>query len=470
VRCVLRSLLAALIVVAGITACTGSAATQGSGTVQATGQPLPAQTVSRGGDGAYPAAAWPTFDQNIARTGPAKGVSHAAGPLSVAWHARLDGAVYGQPLVIGNSVVAATENDSVYALEKSTGRVEWRAHLGTPVPLSALPCGGIDPLGITGTPAYDRDNGLVYVVAEVTGYHHVLFGLSVTDGKTRVERDIPAPDGHPRNDQQRPALTIYGGRVYVAFGGLEGDCGQYRGSVVGIPLTGNGRLIEYVVPTEREGAIWGTAGLVTAPSGTMYASTGNGAATGGTFDGSDSVIALTPSLTRTGVFAPTSWASDNASDRDLGSASPVLLSGGQLLADGKSGTAYLLDAGRLGGVGGQLASAQVCGAYGAAAVSGNTAYEPCNGGGMAAVQVAGKSIRVLWRGPASANGSVVLGGGAVWLTDPGGGTLYDLNPATGAVRGAAAMGSALPHFASVSLAGNYAFVPTLHGVTAVRGA
>jgi outer membrane protein assembly factor BamB len=240
--------------------------------------------------------------------------------------------------------------------------------------------------------------------------------------------------------------------------------------VVGVPLSGHGALAEYVVPTAREGAIWATAGPVIGPSGTMYVSTGNGESTGGAFDGSDSVIALTPSLTRAGVFAPASWAADNAGDKDLGSSSPVLLPGGRLLTDGKRGTAYLLDGGRLGGVGGQLASAQVCPAFGSAAVSGDTVYEPCNGGGMAAVRVTGTIIRVLWRGPASANGSVVLGGGAVWITDPGGGNLYALDPATGAVRGQAAVGSELPHFASVSLAGNYAFVPTLHGVTAVSGA
>ena len=39
----------------------------------------------------------------------------------------------------------------------------------------------------------------------------------------QVERDIPAPDGQPRYDQQRPALAIEDGRVYVAFGGLYGD-------------------------------------------------------------------------------------------------------------------------------------------------------------------------------------------------------------------------------------------------------
>ena len=67
-----------------------------------------------------------------------------------------------------------------------------------------------------------------------------MLGVSASDGTVQVERDIPAPDGQPRYDQQRPALTIEDGRVYVAFGGLYGDCGPYRGSVVGVPLSGSG--------------------------------------------------------------------------------------------------------------------------------------------------------------------------------------------------------------------------------------
>ena len=77
--------------------------------------------------------------------------------------------MYGQPLVVGQLVIAATENDSLYGLDRATGHVAWRTHLGSPVPLSDLPCGNIDPLGITGTPAYDRDNGLVYALAEMPG-------------------------------------------------------------------------------------------------------------------------------------------------------------------------------------------------------------------------------------------------------------------------------------------------------------
>jgi len=451
-------------ILAAVTGCSG-----GGGGGTSSGSVPPARTLSPGaGSGASPAAAWPTYGRDFARSGVAVGVARP-GPLTVSWRVHLDGAVYGQPLLVGAMVIAATENDSVYALDQATGRVIWHRHVGTPVPLADLPCGNIDPLGITGTPVYDRANGLVYAVAETSGYHHVLVGVSVRDGSVQVQRDIPAPDGQPRYDQQRPGLAIEAGRVYLAFGGLYGDCGPYRGSVVGIPLSGAGALISYAVPTPREGAVWGTAGPVTGPDGTLYVSVGNGEETGTSFDHSDSVTALSPGLRRTGIFAPSTWADDNAHDLDLGSTQPALLPSGMLLADGKRGTAYLLSAAHLGGVGGQVAQASVCEAYGGAAVQGSIVYEPCAQGGLAAVDTAGNKIRVRWRGPASAQGSPVIGGGAVWVTDYQGGTLYELDQATGATRASLGLGVTLPHFSSMSMTGSHAFLGTMEGVIAVGG-
>jgi outer membrane protein assembly factor BamB len=445
--------------------CGGSA---GSGT--STGPAPSARTLTTApGSAGHPDAAWPTYGGNFARTDVAAGAA-PAGRLRVSWQAHLDGAVYGQPLLVSTLVIAATENDSLYALDRTSGRLVWRIHVGTPVPLADLPCGNIDPLGITGTPVYDPANGLVYAVAETSGYHHVLVGVSVSRGAVEVERDIATPDGQPKYDQQRPGLAIEDGRVYVAFGGLYGDCGPYRGSVVGVPLGGSGPLLSYVVPTSREGAVWGTAGPVIGPDGTLYVSVGNGSASSTRFDGSDSVTALSPALHRVGIFAPSSWYHDSQNDLDLGSTQPALLANGMLLADGKSGTAYLVSSADLGGVGGQVAQAPVCDAYGGTAVLGSTVYEPCESGGMAAISTTGNQIRVLWRGPSSAQGSPVVGGGAVWVTDYQAGTLYELNPATGATRTSLSLGTSLPHFASLSMTGDHAYLGTSQGVTAVAGA
>src|SRR6516225_6497019 len=441
---------AVLLAVGLLAGCSTATSTEGTAASAATspattGQPA-ATPAARGGTD------WTTYHRDAARTGVAP-ARPAAGPLSIAWRRRLDGAVYGQPLVIGNLVIAATQGDTVYGLDRATGAIRWHAHVGTPVPLSALPCGDIDPLGITGTPVYDPATRMVYAVAETTGFHHVLAGISVPGGKLVFRRDIPTPDGHPRYDQQRAALLVSRGRVYVAFGGLFGDCGPYQGSITGIPASGRGPSVSYKVPTAREGGMWAAGGPVAGPDGTVYVGVGNGAATAPPYDGSNSITALTPGLRRTGIFAPATWAADNAGDLDLGSATPALLSPGRLLADGKNGNAYLLNPAHLAGVGGQLAKAPVCASYGGMAAAGTVAYVPCLSGGMAAVTTAGARIRVLWRGPAGAQGSPVLGGGAVWVPDWNSGVLYQLSPATGHVRYKIILGGALAPLASPSLSG-----------------
>jgi polyvinyl alcohol dehydrogenase (cytochrome) len=461
-------------------ACTTAACTSGTPASSTSGTSAPPATQpvaqktqgAAGGTQSYPAAAWPQFNRDAVRSGVAAGLP-AAGPLSIRWQAHLDGAVYGQPLLIGGLVVAATENDTVYALNSSTGQTVWKRHVGTPVPQSGQHgCGDIFPLGITGTPVYDQGNGLVYAVAETAGYQHVLFGLSVSNGAVKVERYIPTPDGQQAWDQQRPALALADGRVYVTFGGLAGDCGPYIGSIVGVPVSGSGALVSFRTPTAREGAIWATAGPVTGPGGDLYVSTGNGAATGSRYDGSDSVNRLSPTLRRLSLFAPSTWADDNAHDLDLGSTQPALAAGGSLFIMGKRGIGYLLNATSLGGVGGQRGQSAVCTAFGAAAVSGSNVYEPCTSDGPAAISVsaAAGTIRVLWRGPAAANGSPVVGGGAVWVTSVSSETLYELSQATGQVRYQISIGAGLPHFSSLSLGNGTAFVATLNGVTAVSGA
>jgi outer membrane protein assembly factor BamB len=462
-----------------VAACSGAgvAATSASGGVTPGSTGNGGNVVSPAGTASSTGANWPEYDGNPARTGVAAGVP-AAGALTVAWSAHLDGAVYGQPLVVGSEVIAATENDTVYALNRATGKTIWHTHVGTPVPQSALHgCGNIFPLGITGTPIYDAGNGLVYVVAEITGYHHILVPLDAATGALKPHRYLDSPTGgnQPAYNQQRPGLAIDGGRVYATFGGLAGDCGAYQGSIVSAPLTGNGPLTSWRTPTSREGAIWAPGGPVVGPNGDLWVSIGNGAAKGtAPYDGSDSVTELSPALQRLAYFAPSTWAADNAGDLDLGSTQPVLAAGNSVFILGKRGVGYLLSAAKPGGIGGQLAEQNICNARGAAAVSGSTVYEPCQNGGMAAIDVnaAKKTIHVLWRGPSAAQGSPVVGGGAVWVTSYSatGGTLYELNQGTGKVEHQIPVGQGLPHFSSLALSGGTAYVSTLTGITAINGA
>jgi polyvinyl alcohol dehydrogenase (cytochrome) len=407
---------------------------------------------------------WPTYHRDNARTGVSPDLA-PLGTLAVAWHTALDGAVYGQPLVVDGKILAATEHDTIYALEPTNGTVVWSTHVGEPVRRADLPCGNVDPLGITGTMAFDQATSRVFALAEVTGGQHVLVGVNVDTGVVEVRVPLEPPAGDRIAHQQRAALTVLGDRVYVAYGGLFGDCGQYVGSVVSVTTAG-GEPLSFHVPTTREAGIWAPGGAVV-DGDRLLVSVGNGESTS-SYDGSDSVLALSGSLAQTAQFAPATWAEDNARDLDLGSASPTLL-GDFVLAAGKRGVGYVLRRDNLGGVGGEVSSAQLCRSFGSSATDSGVAYVPCADGARAVRVTEDGAMSVLWRGPAQANGSPTVGGGAVWVTDYTNGVLYALDPASGAVRTQLSTG-ALPHFASPSLAGDHAYLGTMDGVTAVSGA
>jgi outer membrane protein assembly factor BamB len=412
---------------------------------------------------------WATYHQNSARTGLAGGTPDPAA-LQDLWRQPLDGPVYAEPLVVGGQVIVATENDSVYALEAQTGKILWRTHLGSPVPLADLPCGDIDPLGITGTPVYDPGTGLVFAVAEIRGPAHLLAGLNVKTGQVEVRRLVDPSGINPRTYQQRAALTLYGDRVYLAFGGLNGDCGNYRGTIVATRTDGTGSLLTFPVPTTNQGGIWEPSGPVLDAQGNLYVSVGNGAATRGVWDHTDSVLKLSPSLHLEDAFAPESWPRDNASDLDLGSLGPVLLPGGLVFIQGKSNQGYLLRADHLGGVGGQIQTLSVCtaGAYGGAAVVGSVAFIPCADGlREIALGPGAASLDTGWQAHGQVTGSPVIGGHTVYSLNPGGGVLYALDVATGSVRASISVGTT-SRFATPTLFHTTVFVGTLTGIVAVQ--
>ena len=440
----------------GAVTSSGSVTTSGAGSPSGAG---PAGTDPAPGD-------WPTYHRTNDRSGAVPGVP-APRRLTSAWSAQLDGAVYGQPLVLGDLVVVATEHDSVYGLALATGSVRWHVSVGTPAPLSQLPCGNIDPLGITGTPAYDASTGSVFAVAELDGGHHDLVALDARSGAVRWRRTLDVTNRNYRAEQQRGALAVAGGRVYVPFGGLAGDCSNYVGYVTGTPVSGSGDTVRYEVPTAREGGMWAPSGVAIDAGGDVWAAVGNGASTGVPYDGSDSVLRLAPDLgRRLDFFAPTNWGSENAEDADLGSTGPLLLDRGRVLISGKTGDVYLLAADRLGGIGGQMADVGGCSGFGGMAwdAAQQAAFVPCTNG-LLRVDVGERSLTAGWRAEARITGSPVVGGGAVFSLDPSG-TAVALDERSGAPLASAPVGPT-SRFASPVLSGSRVLVPTLSGVVAL---
>jgi chitodextrinase len=336
----------------------------------------------------------------------------------------VDGYVYAQPLYVANLAIpgqgthnvvfVATEHDSVYAFDadQSTGPgggLLWKDSFLNPaagvtsVPQADVLTRDIVPeVGITGTPVIDAGSGTLYVVAktkevDAAGTAHYVQRLHALDIATGAEKfggpvtigdtTVGGPDdgytdttnvvvsgsgdggdglGHVRfnalRELQRPALTLAGGEVYLAFAS-HGDVGPYHGWVLGYgAATLHLDKVFNTTPNDGLGGIWQSGGgLGVDGQGNLYLATGNAvfnASTGGTEYG-DSVLKLSTSgaLTVADSFTPFDQATLNANDADLGSGGTMLLpdSVGSaahphlLVETGKEGKIYLIDRDHMGG-------------------------------------------------------------------------------------------------------------------------
>ena len=422
--------LLAILVASSLVYLSFGAGGQGASEASASGGPSSSFSSVPGQSGGCGSASdWTTYHANNSRAGYA---SQGASKAETSWRSQeLDGEVYAEPVLCGGSLFVATENDTVYSLDATTGTVLWRAHLGTPMRGSALPCGDIGPSGITGTPVIDRSSRTIYVVAFETPGVHQLVALDTGDGRVLFSRQVDPPGADPLVQQERGALSLANGRVYVPFGGLFGDCGDYHGWVVGTDADGKGGLLSYMVQSGREAGIWAPSGAAVDSSGDLFVTTGNGASNS-QFDQGNSVIKLSPALVQLGYFAPDDWQQLNQGDTDLGSVGPLLLGNGELFQVGKEGVGYLVNASDLGGIGGQVYAGRVCSsAYGGAASAGSKVFVPCTDG-LVALGVTRASFQVVWKSPGFPAGPPIVTGGTVWALDTSSGTLHGYDAATGA--------------------------------------
>ncbi len=258
-----------------------------------TASPRPAATATTATAASRPASAtaagaaagdWPTYHQDLSRRGADPASGSLANVHSLWQSPLLDGQIYAEPLVADNRLFVATENDTVYALDANSGAIVWQTHLGTPVPGDSLPCGDVDPVGITGTPVIDGAHGVLYAAAFEEPGKDVLAALRLDTGAAVWQRAIDPPSDDPHALNQRSALTLANNTVYVPFGGRDGDCSLYHGWVVGSPTDGTGSLHSYQVPTrggggpsDGGGGIWAPGGMAVDAAGNIFVATGNGA-------------------------------------------------------------------------------------------------------------------------------------------------------------------------------------------------
>jgi outer membrane protein assembly factor BamB len=416
--------------------------------------------------------------------------------LDTGFNSAISGDVYAQPLFWhppgGEAVViVATESNTVFAIDATTGATVWQATLGSPVPLNQLPCGNIDPDGITGTPVIDPTAGVIYLdaLSNVNSKaRHLVYALSLADGSTLSgwPLDVEAALSNAGvtfsspNQGERSALQLYDGALYVNYGGNFGDCQPYHGTVIQLQ-TSPPTLVANWQTSAAGGGIWAQGGAA-GDGKSVFVTTGNtsGASKWG---GGEAIVRLYPGLaapkSKKDYFAPSDWKTLDDDDLDLGGTEALPFEIGKaqrVIAFGKDGNAYLADRNNLGGIGGQLAKLHVSNgeiitapviyqtSTSAMVAFRNGGGGKCSGSDITMLDVAAdgkKPITVAWCAAFSGAGAPIIttsdgtSDPIVWVTGAeGDGLLHGFNALTGQIvfSGNNQVMSNLRHFGTIMAA------------------
>jgi outer membrane protein assembly factor BamB len=217
---------------------------------------------------------------------------------------------------------ATTTAGSLLAIDASNGTIVWRKDTSGPHFTTSEPA--IDPAG-TFVYSYGLD-GKVHKYAVGTGNEVVdnTWPVMITN--------------RPQIEKGNPPLDIANGYLYMATSGF-GDWNHYEGHLVAVNLSTGAtsvwnsecsnlhHLLAETDCPDVEGAIWGRGAPVLDPlTGNILVATGNGPFRGDGRSYGDSVIELTPDLSKVvDSYTPSNYAELDAKDQDLGSTDPVIL-------------------------------------------------------------------------------------------------------------------------------------------------
>jgi outer membrane protein assembly factor BamB len=442
-----------------------------------------------------PNGSWPVYHRDNAHTGFDPTLPGATGVTAGWTSVGFDERVFTSPVVYGGLVYAGTLANTVYAVNQSDGSIQWSRNLGAPE-TGPWNCGNIDKQGILGTPVVDPTTNRIYAVTlQISDHHYRLEGLNLATGLVETTTDISAfsiPLGFDwHTQQQRGALAVANGVVYVPFGGRWGDCTPYHGWVFAVPTDGITPITNYYMTPGNGSGFWAAGGVVVDDStGKVFVTSGNGkSGCNANPDGSpqfeeNAVVRLSATLAHEDAFVPQDWRTPYCTaDQDLGGAGPLLISPNLMFQAGKPGGGFLLNPNALGGLDGQLfptpkpqpyAQADVCAGNHANATFGSFAYAApfiyleCEGRGIVALKLdtstpsfslcgAGCPAPSWQAGAGITFGPPIVAGGLVWAATSGGG-MYAFQADTGAqVFHSASFG--INRFVTPAAAGGQVFVP-----------
>jgi hypothetical protein len=336
--------------------------------------------------------------------------------------AKFTGNMWAAPLYLENGpggvgvFFAMTTNNNVYAINETTGATVWMHSIGPAPNGSGAGCGNINPTGIISTGVIDAAKRTIYVAGGVGNGNaimtHEIHALDVDTGAEKagwpVNASLVKGNGtlnfNTVAQNQRSALSLVNGILYVAYGGHIGDCNSYRGFVVAVNTANPTQVGAWATSGIGE-AIWAAGGMASDGDG-VFAATGNRTqGDSATHADSEEVVHVTGMGTvnrTTGIYYPAHWRQMDQQDADFGSVNPLIINVGgtkYVAAAAKDGHLYLLNPANLGGMGGHVNDFQIS-TGGAMAVKTTPAAFPSGGGVRIVMNAAGAVC-------ASGNGNIV---------------------------------------------------------------
>ena len=140
-----------------------------------------------------------------------------------------------------------------------------------PAVTSGLPCGNISPVGTIGTPVVDLASRSLFFDALIDGVtkKHFIYSLNVDTGATNPGWPVDVNATAMYNgilfsslvQEDRGALALVNGIVYVPYSGYFGDCGSYHGWVVGVQINNPSTGVVLGRPRRLAAGFGDTAGL-----------------------------------------------------------------------------------------------------------------------------------------------------------------------------------------------------------------
>jgi outer membrane protein assembly factor BamB len=397
---------------------------------------------------------WRQFGYDLARSGvstaPTGITASNVGSMSLQQVA-LDGtvdasAIYLSDVTINGASHAAFFVTTIYgktiAVNANTGAILW-----TYTPAGYSSWAGSAQV-TTATPVADPNRQYIYAASPDGNIQK----LAVANGQAAWMAPITES---PQSEKIASSLSYFAGHIIAVTGGYVGDAPPYQGHVVMLDA-GSGQVLHVwnalcsgqtsvIVVTQcaqSGAAIWGRGGaVVDSTTGHIYVATGNGYWDGKTNWG-DAMLELDSTALMIGNYTPTNTLALDRGDLDLGSTSPALLAGGNVVLGGKDGQIRVVTPAAFGG-----ASAHTGGESQIVPPPGGdelftalTVFQTTGGTELFAADNSGTSAWTVSNGQLSAvwsNGnegtSPVVAGGLLFIYDPTGGGLRVYQPATGAV-------------------------------------